>query len=111
MCSGTRTISDPCSHAFAFGIPVLSKFAAQRQNKSFYQSPGPFIFIILYNVLFHRQGSIMKFTTIVAANLAGANVAVLAKSCKQGGVYCGQSLLNRGEWNDYPKGRGWPYDH
>lgn len=45
----------------------------------------------------------MKLTTIVAAILAGANVVVLAKSCKQGGVYCGQSLLNRGEWAGYPQ--------
>ncbi|KAI7781387.1 hypothetical protein LA080_014821 [Diaporthe eres] len=43
----------------------------------------------------------MKLTTVVAAILAGANVVVLAKSCKQGGVYCGQSLLNRGNYRDH----------
>ncbi|KAJ0119700.1 hypothetical protein J7T55_013903 [Diaporthe amygdali] len=43
----------------------------------------------------------MKLTSIVAAILAGANVAVIAKSCKQGGVYCGQSLLKRGNYHDH----------
>lgn len=52
----------------------------------------------------------MKLTTIVTAILAGVNVVVLAKSCKHGGVYCGQSLLNRGKWTG-SQGRFWPYGH
>ncbi|KAH8770962.1 hypothetical protein F5883DRAFT_642916 [Diaporthe sp. PMI_573] len=43
----------------------------------------------------------MKLTSIAAAVLAGANVLVLAKSCKEGGDYCGQSLLNRGNYRDH----------
>lgn len=53
----------------------------------------------------------MKLISIFAAILAGANIVVLAKSCKQGGVYCGQSLLNRGECAGYPSNLGWSVGH
>lgn len=39
----------------------------------------------------------MKFTTVItAAVFMAAPSFVIADSCNRGGVYCGQSLLNKG---------------
>ncbi|KIY68657.1 hypothetical protein CYLTODRAFT_350996 [Cylindrobasidium torrendii FP15055 ss-10] len=44
----------------------------------------------------------MHFSTIFTALLlAIAPEVAIAKSCKRGGVYCGQSLLNRGNYWDH----------
>ncbi|KAI0438987.1 hypothetical protein F4803DRAFT_532869 [Xylaria telfairii] len=48
----------------------------------------------------------MKFTTATIMLLAAAGSAIAdtnaaLKSCKKNGLYCGQSLLNRGNYNDH----------
>ncbi|KAF9891439.1 hypothetical protein FE257_003905 [Aspergillus nanangensis] len=55
----------------------------------------------------------MKVFSIIAI-LAGV-LSVSAKSCKKGGIYCGQSLLNRGNYENHIKevlaSQGKPTDH
>ncbi|KIY68649.1 hypothetical protein CYLTODRAFT_252582 [Cylindrobasidium torrendii FP15055 ss-10] len=41
----------------------------------------------------------MRVSAILAALILA--VTTDAKSCKRGGVYCGQSLLNRGNYHDH----------
>lgn len=45
-------------------------------------------------VLFRKRT--MKLINLIALYLISVAAVVVAKSCKNGGVYCGQSLLNRG---------------
>ncbi|OAQ80502.1 hypothetical protein VFPBJ_06087 [Purpureocillium lilacinum] len=57
---------------------------------------------VKYTLLFHVykmwRASIMKFVTI--AILASAT-AVVADSCNRGGVYCGSSLLRKGNYRNH----------
>ncbi|KAF9465348.1 hypothetical protein BDZ94DRAFT_1254337 [Collybia nuda] len=43
----------------------------------------------------------MKFTAVLAAIFIAAPSFVIADSCNRGGVYCGQSLLNKGNYRDH----------
>ncbi|KIY68648.1 hypothetical protein CYLTODRAFT_489569 [Cylindrobasidium torrendii FP15055 ss-10] len=44
----------------------------------------------------------MRFYAILAALVLAVTPEVVnAKSCHRGGVYCGQSLLNRGNYHDH----------
>ncbi|KZV81108.1 hypothetical protein EXIGLDRAFT_844332 [Exidia glandulosa HHB12029] len=42
----------------------------------------------------------MKFINVVAIAIASLS-GVLADSCNRGGVYCGQSLLNKGNYRNH----------
>ncbi|KAI0193879.1 hypothetical protein F4808DRAFT_464641 [Astrocystis sublimbata] len=43
----------------------------------------------------------MQFSIAIAAIFATATTTVLADSCNRGGVYCGSSLLRKGNYRDH----------